>query len=231
MCLQLDPYYQQPLWPDQNSLAALQANACLEAGKYTEEQFAAVYANAMANAKGNDRNQCSGDYTVEQLLAEPKTFSPLRAHDCPPITDGASAIILCSKEKAEELGLKGAYITGMDHRIEANAIGVRDLTESTSVKISAEKLGLADKKVDIAEIHAPYTYQELLVKDALGLSDETKVNPSGGVLAGHIFMSAGLSRIGEVAERIINGEANTGVATATSGACLQQNLVAVLEGK
>jgi hypothetical protein len=43
-------------------------------------------------------------------------------------------------------------------------------------------------------------------------------------------MSAGLIRIGEVARRITAGEAQRGVAHATSGPCLQQNLVCVLEG-
>ena len=46
----------------------------------------------------------------------------------------------------------------------------------------------------------------------------------------NVMMVAGLDRIGEVATRIINGEARRGVAHATSGACLQQNMVVVLEG-
>jgi len=85
--------------------------------------------------------------------------------------------------------------------------------------------------VDIAELHAPFSHQELILKEALGLGDHVSINPSGGVLAGNIFMASGLSRIGEVAERIMNGEADRGVAHATSGPCLQQNLVMVLEGK
>jgi hypothetical protein len=44
------------------------------------------------------------------------------------------------------------------------------------------------------------------------------------------MMSAGLIRIGEAAARIWSGEADRAVAHATSGPCLQQNLVAVLEG-
>lgn len=43
-------------------------------------------------------------------------------------------------------------------------------------------------------------------------------------------MTAGLVRMGEVAQRVIDGTADRGVAHATSGACLQQNLVCVLEG-
>jgi acetyl-CoA acetyltransferase len=56
------------------------------------------------------------------------------------------------------------------------------------------------------------------------------VNPSGGALAANPMMSAGLIRIGEAAQRIWSGEADRAVAHATSGPCLQQNLVAVLEG-
>ena len=57
------------------------------------------------------------------------------------------------------------------------------------------------------------------------------VNPSGGPLAANPMMAAGLIRIGEVANRIMSGEADRGVAHATSGHLLQQNLVAVLEGE
>jgi hypothetical protein len=44
-------------------------------------------------------------------------------------------------------------------------------------------------------------------------------------------MSAGLIRMGEVAQRIWSGEADRGVAHATQGPCLQQNLVCVMEGE
>jgi hypothetical protein len=43
-------------------------------------------------------------------------------------------------------------------------------------------------------------------------------------------MATGLIRIIEVAQRIMAGEAHRGVAHASSGPCLQQNLVCVLEG-
>ena len=64
---------------------------------------------------------------------------------------------------------------------------------------------------------------------ALGLDGETAVNPSGGVLSGNVMMAAGLCRVGEVFNRIVSGEAERGVAHATAGPCLQQNLVTVLE--
>jgi hypothetical protein len=49
------------------------------------------------------------------------------------------------------------------------------------------------------------------------------------VLAGNLMMASGLSRIGEVFNRITSGEARRGIAHATSGPCLQHNLVTVVE--
>jgi len=43
------------------------------------------------------------------------------------------------------------------------------------------------------------------------------------------MMASGLARIGEVFRRIASGEITRGIAHATSGPCLQHNLVAVLE--
>ena len=49
-------------------------------------------------------------------------------------------------------------------------------------------------------------------------------------LAANPMMVAGLIRIGEAAQRVMNGDARRAVAHATSGPCLQQNLICVLEG-
>ena len=67
--------------------------------------------------------------------------------------------------------------------------------------------------------------------DALALDDDVEINPSGGALAANPMMTAGLTRIGEAANRIASGKAGRGIAHATSGPCLQQNLVCVLEAE
>ena len=85
-------------------------------------------------------------------------------------------------------------------------------------------------KVDIAELHAPFSHQELILKQALGLDDDVRINPSGGALAANPIMSAGLARIGEASRQSAGGSATRAGAHATSGPCLQQNLVCVLEG-
>lgn len=230
LSLQLDPYYLTPLWVDSISMAALQARALLDAGVVTERDMAQVVAQSRASAKSNPHAQLKGDYSVEQLLAEPSFVDPLRRHDCCPISDGAAAMVIATVEQAKAWGKPYAVIRGIDHRIETHHLGLRDLTRSRSVEIAAERAGVGRAPVEFAEIYAPFSHQEIVVRRALGLDDTVVVNPSGGVLAGHLMMAAGLARIGEVANRIINGEFRRGVAHATSGPCLQQNLVAVLEG-
>jgi acetyl-CoA acetyltransferase len=229
LCLQLDPYVLTPLWPDPISLAALQARAYLEKTGKSERDLAEVAARSRANAKSNPSAQVSGDFDVAALLDEPYIASPLRKHDCPPISDGASAVVLAVGDRARELRGNPAWIRGIDHRIEAHSLGARDLTHSVSTKLAGERAGVNDKPVDLAELHAPFTHQELILRSALGLGDDVNVNPSGGALSANPVMVAGLTRIGEAAQRVTSGEANRAVAHATSGPCLQQNLVCVLE--
>jgi acetyl-CoA acetyltransferase len=231
MALQLDPYSMMPLWPDAISLAALQARLLLENGHVSEREMAERAVRDRKNAKSNPFAQLKGDFEVEKLLSEPFIASPLRKHDCAPISDGASGIILAAGEKAKQLCKRPAWITGLAHILEPMELGVRDLTRSRSTEMAAQKAGVWRDKVDAAELSAPFTHQEILVERALGLSSKTRINPSGGALAGNPLMAVGLARIGEAAQQIWRGSADRTVAHATSGPCLQQNLVCVLEGK
>ena len=230
LTLQLDPYYEAPLWPDIVSLSALQARALIDSGKATEADFAAVASRSRRDALSNPNAQVRKDVSVEELLRDEYAVAPLRRHALPPITDGAAAIVLAAGDKAEQWSERPVWITGFDHRMETHALGARDLTVSPSTAKAAEVAGVAAGKVDIAEIHAPFAHQELILTEALGLDGSVVINPSGGPLAANPLMSAGLIRIGEAASRIAAGQADRAVAHATSGPCLQQNLVCVLEG-
>lgn len=231
MTLQLDPYCVAPLWPDSVSVAALQARAMLDAGRCTEGDMADVAARSRRDAKSNAVAQLTSSADADALLREPYVVSPLRKHDCPPISDGAAAIILAAGDVAKRVSKRPAWISGIDHRIEPHSLGVRDLTRSPSTKLAGERAGVAGAPIDIAELHAPFTHQELILRDALDLDDSVRLNPSGGALAANAMMVAGLARIGEAASRIIDGSANRVLGHATSGPCLQQNLVCVMEAR
>jgi acetyl-CoA acetyltransferase len=139
-------------------------------------------------------------------------------------------MVIASGEIAKRACKNPVWITGFAHIAEPQELGVRDLTRSRSTEIAAERAGVAKGRIDVAEIYGPFTHQELLIERALGLGSDVKVNPSGGALAANPIMAAGLTRIGEAARAISEGGARRAVAHATSGPCLQQNLVCVLEG-
>jgi hypothetical protein len=175
-------------------------------------------------------------YSVAPLWPDARGLAGLQAQamrdsgrydDVPEVTptfvaDGATAVILAVGDRARELTDTPVWIRGIDHRIEAPALGVRDLTVSTSTKTAGEHAGVSD--IDAAWLHVLYPYQELLLRDALGLTGEPVDTKAGPMMVG------GLERIAAAANAIAAGQANRAIAHATSGPCLQQNLVAVLEG-
>ncbi|MFJ7493582.1 thiolase domain-containing protein [Streptomyces sp. NPDC097727] len=223
---QLDPYYVGPLWPDSVALAALQAQALIDSGETDETALAAIAARNRTAAADNPHARIAGPAPAGEYVVQ-----PLRTGDCPPVGDGAAAVILAADDTARALCPRPAWIRGIDHRIEPHSLGVRELTESPSTRLAAECAGVFERPVDTAELHAPFTSQEVVLRKALGLDGSVTVNPSGGALAANPVMAAGLIRLGEAATRIHRGESDRALAHATSGPCLQQNLVAVLEGE
>jgi acetyl-CoA acetyltransferase len=229
LALQLDPYVMAPLWPDSISLAALQARLGIDRNLWTERALAAVAARSRSAAVSNARAQLSGDVGVDDLLAAPYIADPLRAHDCAPITDGAAVVIIAAAERARELCARPAWITGFEHRIDSGSFGARDLTSAPSAAAAGAAAGTDG--VDVAELHAPFTHQELILRAALGLPDSVRISPSGGALAGNPMFAAGLARIGHAARQISSGAADRALGHATSGPALQQNLVCVMEAR
>ena len=221
LALQLDPYLVAPLWPDSVSVAALQARLGIDAGLWTEKDMAEVAARCRGAAVANPAAQVSGDVVVEDLLGRPYVADPLRSHDCAPVGDGAAVVILASASRARELCERPAWITGFEHRIESGSLGARDLLSVSSVA--------AVGPVDVAELHAPFTHQEILLRRALELGADVEVNPSGGALCGNPMFAAGLARVGCAASAVMSGRAGRALGHATSGPALQQNLVCVME--
>ena len=143
LALQLDPYLLAPLWPDSVSVAALQARLGIEAGRWTEKDMAEVAARSRAAALANPRAQVSGEVAVSELLGRPYVAEPLRAHDCPPVGDGAAVVIIASAARARDLCARPAWITGFAHRIDSGSLGARDLLAVPSATGAARAAGVA----------------------------------------------------------------------------------------
>ncbi|HEY7107566.1 MAG TPA: lipid-transfer protein [Acidimicrobiia bacterium] len=228
--MEMDPFYLAPLGVDPVTFAALQARAMIDAGKATERQMAEVAARSRRDAMSNPNAQVTGDFDVDELLATDYVRDPLRRHDLPPISDGACAVVLATADRARELVEHPAWITGLEHRTECHSPALRDLTDSPSTRLAAEAAGLTRGPVEVAELQAAFTHEELLLRDVLGLDDSVAVNRSGGALAANAIMATGLTRVSEASNAILHGGKQRTLAHATSGPCLQQNLVCILEG-
>jgi acetyl-CoA acetyltransferase len=226
--MEMDPFYLAPLGADPVTFAALQARALIDAGITTERAMAEVAARSRRDAQSNPDAQVTGDADVDALLATDYVRAPLRRHDLPPITDGAAAMVLVTGKRARELRERPAFITGFDHRTECHNPGYRDLTDSPSTRIAGAAAGLEAGPVEVAELQAAFSHEEVLLRRALDLGDDVSVNPSGGALASNPIMATGLARIGYAANHIFDG-GKRALAHSTSGPCLQQNLVCILE--
>lgn len=137
------------------------------------------------------------------------------------VADGCAAVVLAVGDRAGQLCERPAWIAGLDHRVEPPALGVRDLTRSPSTRAAAQGAGVAGGAVDGAWLHTPYPHQELILRAELDLDDAPVDSAPGPMMVG------GLERVLAAARAVAAG-ADRVLAHATSGPCLQQNLVAVL---
>ncbi|MCO4744336.1 MAG: lipid-transfer protein [Proteobacteria bacterium] len=220
--LELDPYSLAPLGVDPHAMAAMQARLLIESGETTEAKLAHISCRSRRDGNKNPNAPHADEADADALLADPYVREPLRAHDLPVRTDGASCVVL-------RVGGGGPRIRGIAHIIDAHQPGFRDLTTSASATKALAAAGGAGG-VTVAELHAPYTSQEVILIKALGLGEDVTINPSGGAHAACTPMVAGLTRIGEAALAVRNG-APAALGHATSGPLLQHNMICVLEAE
>jgi acetyl-CoA C-acetyltransferase len=253
-----DPFYLRPLGIEAITASALQASAYYHRYDISEEPAAAVAVKNRRNALKNPHAQIKGEYTLDEVMNSPVIASPLKRLDCSPVTDGGCAVLLAAGEKAEKLAPRPAWIRGVGHCSDAYYLGHRDLTEITSAHHAAQKAyrmaGIHHpvREVHVAEVHEAFSFHELMLYEALGfchkgtggkviesgmseITGSLPVNPSGGALSANPIFAAGLVRLAEAAKQISGAAGDyqiegvtTAVAHATSGLCLQSNLVYVL---
>lgn len=132
------------------------------------------------------------------------------------INDGAAAVVLMSKEKAEELGLPIlAKITswasaGVDPQI----MGSGPIPASRK---ALEKAGLTIDDIDLVEANEAFAAQAALVTQELGL-DVNKTNVNGGAIAiGHPIGASGTRILVTLLYELKRREAKRGLATLCIG--------------
>ncbi len=128
-----------------------------------------------------------GDTTAESLGKLPPAFSKegtITAGSASQISDGAAAVVVMSKAKAEELGLEWLAEIGA-HGMVAGPDSSLQLQPANATKKALDKEGLTVADVDLFEFNEAFAAVGLESTRALGIDPE-KVNVNGGAIAlGH----------------------------------------------
>ncbi|MBI3949460.1 MAG: thiolase family protein [Acidobacteria bacterium] len=256
-----DPVYQRQLGIDGIAASALQARCYMERYGVSEEDIALASVKNLTNAKGNPYAEVSGDFTVDDVMKSGYLAEPIKRLDASPVSDGACAVLLAREDIVDQFTDQPVWLKGVGHCQDNYYLGDRDLAESEALVAAAKRAytmaGIHDplKEIDVAEIYDAYSYQELMWTEMLGFCGRGKgadlmktgvttidgrlpVNPSGGVLAAHAVIAAGLVRVAEATLQL-RGEAGdhqiphakTALAHGSFGCCGQTHCVWVLSSE
>nr|CEL21609.1 3-ketoacyl-CoA thiolase @ Acetyl-CoA acetyltransferase [Kibdelosporangium sp. MJ126-NF4] len=128
-----------------------------------------------------------GDTTAETLAKLRPAFASdgtITAGSASPISDGAAAVVVMSKAKAEELGLTWLAEIGA-HGVVAGPDASLHEQPSNAIKAALAKDNLAAADLDLIEINEAFAAVGLVSADQLGIGED-KVNVNGGAIAlGH----------------------------------------------
>jgi acetyl-CoA acyltransferase len=135
------------------------------------------------------------------------------------LNDGATAAILASEEKADELGLtKKMRMVG--YAFAGVAPEIMGVGPVPSTERALQRAGLSISDIDLFEINEAFAVQVLAFTDHFGIDDEDpRVNPLGGAIAvGHPLASSGIRLMAYLAKDFeMNPSARYGLTTMCIG--------------
>ena len=191
---------------DQESFAVeshSRASAAANSGKFSDEIVA-------INHNGNviEKDGCIREGTTGEALSELKPAfdvnGTITAGTSSPLTDGSTAVLVCSGEYADKHGLqKMAKIISTS--VAGCAPEIMGIGPVSATKKALSRAGLELKDMDIIELNEAFAAQSLAVLNEMGI-DNSKVNLDGGAIAlGHPLGASG-ARITGKAASLLNRE-------------------------
>ncbi|SFT54614.1 acetyl-CoA C-acetyltransferase [Actinopolyspora lacussalsi subsp. righensis] len=128
-----------------------------------------------------------GDTTAEGLGKLRPAFDPdgtITAGTASQISDGAAAVVVMRKSKAEELGLDWLVEIGR-HGVVSGPDASLHEQPSNAINRACHRAGVAPTDLDLVEINEAFAAVGIVSTEVLGI-DEEKVNVNGGAIAlGH----------------------------------------------
>lgn len=196
------------------------AVAAIKAGKFKDE----IVPVEIPKRKGEPVVFDTDEFPREGVTAE--SISKLRpafkkggivtAANASGINDSAAAVVVMSKEKADELGIepmctiKSYASAGVDPKI----MGIGPVPSSRK---ALEKAGLKVEDLDLIEANEAFAAQSVAVGKELGF-DKEKLNVNGGAIAlGHPIGASGCRILITLIHEMIKRDAKTGLATLCIG--------------
>ena len=140
------------------------------------------------------------------------------------INDSGAAVVVMSKEKADELGIKPmatikSYASG---GVDPSIMGVGPVP---ATKKALAKAGLTIEDIDLVEANEAFAAQSLAVRKDLGLDPE-KTNVNGGAIAlGHPIGASGCRILITLLYEMARRDAKTGLATLCIGGGMGTSLI------
>lgn len=206
---------------------AMRAQRYLHETDATVEDLAAVSVKSRAFASVNPIAQMRATTTVEEVLASRPIADPLTMFQCSPKSDGAAAVAVMTRERADAAGLTGPRVRASQVRSGEFSMAARDITRPDITVRAASaafaQAGVSPEDLDVVELHDAFTIAELIYTEELGLCDDGQgpsflrsgdsarlqsggravVNPSGGLLSrGHPIGATGAAQIVELVEQL-----------------------------
>jgi len=191
----------------------------------TQRQIAAVAAKNHTHSVHNERSQYRNPMTVEEVLKAPPITYPFTVPMCSPISDGAAAAVLCTREGLKRLRLSEKRAVRVRASVMMSASSrTGDESDRHVTRLAAlrayEQAAIGPDAIDFAEVHDATAVGELIQMENLGLCPpgqsgsaaergETTiggglpVNPSGGLESkGHPIGATGLAQIFEIVSQL-----------------------------
>src|SRR5690242_10278198 len=170
-----------------------------------------------------DRDECNRpDTTLEGLLSLKPHFDPhsgqgtVSAGNSSQLSDGASATLLMSRQRADQLGIpyklifRGFAVAGC----EPDEMGIGPVF---AVPKLLKRQGLTMDDIDLWELNEAFAVQVVYCRDRLGIPME-KLNVNGGSISiGHPFGMTGSRLVGTIANEMRRRKAKYGVVTMCIG--------------
>ena len=159
-----------------------------------------------------------GDTTVESLskLRPVSKEGSITAGSASQISDGACAVIVMSKAKAEELGLTWLAEIGASGQV-AGPDSTLQMQPANAIKKAVDKEGIAVSDIDLFELNEAFAAVGIESARELGV-DEEKVNVNGGAIAiGHPVGMSGARIVLHLALELQRRGGGTGAAALCGG--------------